>query len=171
MSKGFDWCVARAKDPSASGLTDRDWAKAYEFVSELVFSSVSKELTSASDIDFSIGEDFYTVSLTDVFGNNRTIKIHTDFQPDGDFDYFTCDGCVCDGTLAFMHERIENIAAKVLTLGTADKRYVGKDFTEVWWTVGNFVCLEECSYEFAPEDKPWMKDRITVLLPLRMEVK
>ena len=38
------------------------------------------------------------------------------------------------------------------------------------YTVGDFVLAEELSDEFATKDKPWMKSRFTVMLPIRFNV-
>ena len=38
----------------------------------------------------------------------------------------------------------------------------------VEYIVGNFVVLIEYDGDFVPADKPWMRERTTVLLPIKM---
>ena len=171
MSKGFDWCIARASDPAVSGLADRDWGKAVEVDSERFFDCVEKRFIT--DVD--VKRDGGVIHVVrDVFGIvGKEWAVHLRFDPDADFSYFTYEDSVNDGTFLFANELFDRNAFKVITVSTYEKALedalrVGRD---VYWTIGNFVYLTEYGDEFAPSDKPWMKTRMTVLLPLRMDVK
>lgn len=170
MSKGFDWCIARASDPSASSFSDRDWSKAIErdslpFLAEayLRFVIDDWEVTKT-------GYKYYVRGY--IGGKEREFAVYFIHDPDADFTYFTSESELNDSTMFFEIEMERNLVDKIFTLQTADKSKIenGIDFKEIYWTVGYFVFLSETDEKFAPLDKPWMMTRMTALLPLRMDV-
>lgn len=171
MSKGFEWCIERASDPALSGLSDRDWSKAVEVNSERFFDCIEEKFIS----DIGVRRDDGVLHVVrDAFGiDGKKWTVHLRFDPDADFSYFTSECSVNDGTILFANELFDRNAFKVITMSTYDKVLetalrIGRD---VYWTIGNFVCLLETGERFAPTDKPWVKTRMTVLLPLRMDVR
>ena len=173
MSKGFDWCIARASDPAVSGLADRDWSKAMERDS---WRFISREYSRIVDNEWNdvLDGGWFGFSVSGVIdGKERMFKVYVHHDPDADFTYFSSASELNDSTMMFEIEMERNLVNKVFTLTTADKSKVknGIDFTEIYWTVGDFVFLSETDRKFAPLDKQWMKTRMTVLLPLRMDVK
>lgn len=104
------------------------------------------------------------------------IPIYITYDEDANFEYFTMERCVCDGTLAFMADMMKDCFNKVVGLQTCNVTKIPSDFQEgpfkyeVSYTVGNFVCCEEFG-DFATEEKPWMKSRFTVMLPIKFDIK
>ena len=164
MSKGFELVVNRAR--CGDVFYNRDWSKATEWtITEDMVLAVSDEIKLKWD---NTRERFL---MRNLFGE---FKVSIVCNPDTKFDYYICDSCVCDGTLYFTTDIMRKIVFNVLTVQTYDKRLeeqlFKKDFDEIRWTIGNFAVLSEHGNEFAPEEKPWMKERVTVLLPLKMEI-
>lgn len=158
MSKSLEFCKNIATDPARSSYSDRDWRKAIEFYdTEAIFDKYlhgnrSFTLKGESDgIKISIDVDF-------LFDNNI------------DFDYFTSDSCIHDGTLLFVGELINKCARKVCNLETYYKPLgEPQDRDVLKYNIGNFVILNEYNGDFVPNDKPWLCERTTVLLPIKVE--
>jgi len=149
MSKSFDFVKQR--------YGEADWAQAVEVDAMDIFSKT----IPAGLIDFKKG-------VFRVEHDDRKYDVHVHFDPDADFDYYTTEASANDSTLVFAMELYKKIVAKVITLQTCYKPYEHGNFEEVYWTIGNFVYLgETCE----PQGKPWLTYRMTVLLPLKMEVK
>lgn len=159
MSKSLEFCMAIASDPQRSGYAGRDWSKSIEMDSVGFFDR------------FLNGERNLTMTGTD-----ECDDIHVDisllFDKDANFDYFTSCSYTHDGTLLFITEMMSKLVEKVCCAITYNKTLrAPKSGDTVEYTVGNFVILNEYGEQFAPEDKPWMRERTTVLLPLKMEIK
>lgn len=93
-----------------------------------------------------------------------------------DFEYFTMERCTCDGTLIFMLELVERVFMKVLRCKTINNEKVPSDFNnnpfdyEICYTVGDFVICDEYG-DFGTKEKPWMKSRFTVMLPIKFDMR
>ena len=159
MSKSFEWVKARASNPNVSGLADRDWNKAVEYDAFTIF---KKSI---------YGESENGVVYISVDG--KQFCVHFLFDANAEYDYFTGATELNDGTFFFESAMCLNIADKVCTLQTVNKEKIahGINFSNVYWTIGNFAVLSENGDKFASRDKPWMKTRLTAVLPLKMEVK
>lgn len=158
MSKSLEYCRVVASDKTRSSYADRDWSKATECEAEPIF-----------DLQLE-GERELTVTGTDDRGERFSARLDLVFDPSADFQYFTSESCKHDGTFLFIDELYANCVAKVCCLKTwysfLDTPKAGD---HVRFTVGNFVSLNEYGKEIAPEVKPWMQQRTTVLLPLKVE--
>ena len=116
-------------------------------------------------------------SKAEVNGKEVTgdVVINIRHDENADFEYFTMERCVCDGTLIFMSELVERVFMKVLHCQTVNNKKVVDGFNnnpfnyEVCYTVGNFVACVEYG-DFGTEEKPWMKSRFTVMLPIKFNV-
>ena len=161
MSKSFDFAINRAQNLEVSNLTDRDWSGAYEYNAEQFF---DQRINGAR-----------TCILTgNVDGKEYKFSIKLEFDPDGEFDYFTSSKSVHDGTMIFVSENMESLVRKVLCLNTY---YTPKGKPDngdtVKFTIGNFVILneyDETGENFTPKDKPYLRERTTVFLPLGYDV-
>lgn len=96
------------------------------------------------------------------------------YDPDADFNYFTLETCYCDGTLMFMFDLASRIINKIVNLQTCYSPIV-EEFGEIdinkhiiHYTVGEFVIN---SYYTEYPDKPWMRDKFTVILPVKFEIE
>lgn len=94
---------------------------------------------------------------------------------DEDFQYFIAEEYICDGTMSFHFSLYKEILERLYYLKTFFKKSEPKDLEKNPWkydikyTVGNFVLCSKYSDEFSTEEKPWLKERVAVMLPVRSE--
>lgn len=161
MSKSLDFCKETASDPKRSLIYDRNLEGAIEFDSLHIFDK------------FLNGCRNFQINTSDIDGNNIQINIDLSISPDADFTYFTLCESIHDGTLIFVDELLNNCAYKILSCQTYDKNKPAPENGDtIHYTVGNFVVLMEYDKDgtlFAPQDKKWMSERTTVLLPIIYE--
>jgi hypothetical protein len=161
VSKSLDFCVSTASSPEGSFIYDYRWDNAKELDAEHIFDQYIEK------------ERNFMVTGTASNGERFRSNVILEFNPDADFQYFTSLSCIHDGSLAHLVSLLEKCVSRVCCLGTFYKP-LGEPHNgmTVHIVVGNFVVLNEYDKEgdsFAPEDKKWMCERTTVLLPLRME--
>lgn len=156
MSKSLEFCKMRASNPDTSGYADRNWNNAYELDSSELLSHIltdSKQYQLCGKLEDGTDVE-YTISVT--------------VDPDGEFDYFTSESYLSDGTALFFAEAMERLLQKVLTLQTWNNKIPQpQNSCTIHWTIGNFVYLNEYDGDWVPKDKEWMSMRTTVLLPLK----
>lgn len=158
MSKSFDFCKAVAQDASRSSYADRSWDNAIEYYeTEAIFDEYlhgTRNFSFEGKVDDEV-EICFDVSFS--------------FDGNADFEYFTSESCVHDGTLLFVREVIDRCVRKVCLAQTYNKNIGAPESGDsVQYIVGNFVILTECDGDFMPVGKPWMRVRTTALLPLKM---
>lgn len=92
------------------------------------------------------------------------------YDPDADFEYFTSESSVHDGTLLFEVELIREVVARV-AMGYTYYIPKGIPKNKLKYTIGNIIVLNEYeeSADWIPQNKPWMHQRTTVCLPLKTE--
>lgn len=156
MSKSLDFCKTRALNPETSHWSDRNWNEAQEldispFIDNILGDIRRYKICGKLDDETEVQ---YSVMLT--------------INPDGEFDYFTSDSFLSDGTLLFERESIDKLINKVLTLQTHNiKLGMPTNGCEIHWTIGNFIILHEYDGDWVPEDRQWMRSRTSILLPLK----
>lgn len=161
MSKSFDFCKVIAQDSSRSSYADRSWDNVIEdYETETIFDEYlhgARDFSIEGKVDDEI-EICFDVSVS--------------FDGNADFDYFTSESCVHDGTLLFIREAMDRCVQKVCLAQTYNKN-IGEPESgdSIQYVVGNFVVLTEYDGDFVPKDKPWMRERTTVLLPLKFNKK
>lgn len=158
MSKSFDFCKAAAQNTYRSSYADRSWDNAVEdYETEAVFDEFLRGIRS-----------FHIKGKTDQ-GDEISFEVSLSFDPNADFDYFTSDSCIHDGTLTFIRGAMDKCVRNVCFARTYNKN-VGepKSGDSIKYVIGNFVVLNEYDGQFVPIDKPFMRERTTVLLPLKM---
>lgn len=161
MSKSLDFCKARAANPSLSPYNDRPWDKAVEF----------PETERFFDLALHSQRKFRMVGV-DEHGNKFSLNIELCFDPDADFEYFTSECVTHDGTLIFELELASRIVQKICTGNTYNKsKGAPKSGDTLQYVIGNLVLLNEFDGDFIPPDKPWMAERSTMLLPIKMDIK
>lgn len=158
MGKSLDFCRKIASDSMRSTYSDRAWNTAVEFIgAEAFFDGVLK------------GNREFRLDGTDNNGIDVAVNVKIQFDADADFDYFTSAQRIHDGTLFFVSSALLECVDKIITASTYNKNIgAPQDGDTIEYTVGNFVCLSEYSEKFAPLDKPWLRERTTVLLPIKM---
>ncbi len=95
------------------------------------------------------------------------------YDPNADFEYFTMQRCICDGTFVFFQGLMAECLNKMIHLKTCNvNKTIPKDLSaySIIYTVGDYVLAEEFGKEFSTEDKPWMRCRFTAMLPIKFDV-
>ena len=97
------------------------------------------------------------------------ISVKVTYDPDTDFKYFTTSSSRHDGTMLFIYENIETCLKKILSLQTYDKS-IGlpndANNCNYFYTIGDIVVVNEYGMQFATDEKPWMQQRTTVMIPI-----
>lgn len=161
MSNSLKFCQEIASDPKRSGYFNRDWSKAVELNSEVFFKNVVGNLREWEIKD----------TLKDEL--EKTITINLTINPEADFDYFTSSSSIHDGTLLFNYENIIKCICNVVTGSTYNKKLGEHNNGDIiYYTVGNLIVLDEFDKDgnmFVSEEKPYLRQRTTVLLPIKMK--
>ena len=116
----------------------------------------------------------YTAKTDD--GIIGDISVFVKYDENAEFEYFTMERCVCDGTLLFLYEQGAIIINKIFTLSTFNKEKITNDYEnnpfnyDFYYTVGNFVVCDEHG-DFGTKEKPWMRSRFTTMLPIKFDIK
>lgn len=152
MSKSLEFCKNIALDPNRSSYWQLKPERFYE-------SSTIDFLKYFTKGNFQLGER-YQINGCDVIVN---------YDADTDFDYFTSDSCVCDGSMIFIIELMAKCLNKVINLRTYYS-LLGPPLngTTVNITIGNFVVANYIDRKYATEEKPWRMDKEVVMLPIKM---
>lgn len=160
MSKSLEFCKTRASNPEISCFSDRNWDNA-------------KEVDILPFINEYLGDHrYYELKGLDLDNKELHFNVSITIDPDGEFDYFTSDSFISDGTLLFEGEAIHKLINRVLLSKTYNKDYSPPvNGCNVCWTIGNIIILHEFDGDWIPEDKKWMDMRTTILLPLKYVCK
>lgn len=159
MSKSLEYCKLVASDTSRSNFSDRDWSKTIEV-----------EETENFFDEYLNEERKLKINGTDNDGNKVNLNVELSFDANADFDYFISESSVHDGTLVFELNAMEKCVQKVCCGVTYNKKLLApQNRDSIKFTVGNFVVLNEFGNQFSTDDKPWLQQRTTVLLPLKYE--
>lgn len=162
MNKSIEFIKQRIQSVECQGMENNK----YKSMTELSF----REGCRLCGFDFDSVRS-YKVKYDDEDKEYFTLTI--DYNENTDFGYFTMERCCCDGTFVFYQELIKRVLLKLLNFNTCDK---GVDIPdnlyghEVKYILGNFVLTHEYGNEFSTEEKPWIKSRLSVMLPIKFEV-
>lgn len=160
MSKSLEFCKTRASNPNISCYANRDWSEAREL-------DISNILDTMLEAKRQYVLTWKTDDETDVKYN-----VFITVNPNADFDYFTSESYLSDGTTLFFGESLQRLLKKVLFLQTYNKNLgTPVNGCNIHWTIGNYVYLNEFDGDWISEDKKWMDMRTTILLPLKIEYK
>ena len=161
MSKSLEFCKEIASNPKRSSYSDRDWSKAIE--------SMDTEAYFDKTLN---GQRQVTVSGRDYKNNDFELQVKFCFDKDANFDYFTSESIIHDGTLLFVQDTINACMERVLLGLTYNKEMQPPhDGDTIEYTVGNFVILNEYNNKSFSKSEPHLCSRTTVLLPLKYENK
>ena len=155
MGKSLDFCKRLASDLERSTYCDRDFNFAKEYDNTLdVFEYVLNRKSLSN--------------LTAEW--NNTIHYSIEYDSEADFDYFVSETDMTDGTLVYkmnVEGAVIERVAKCLTYFIPKGAPSSGD--NVKYTVGSLVVIDEWR-NVGTHDKPWMKNRITVMLPVKYDV-
>jgi hypothetical protein len=104
------------------------------------------------------------------------IKLNFKYNPNADFQYFTTESCINDGTFMFYFYLMGKILYKLFNgetiynpLNDEIEKYNGKNI-KILYEIGNFVLGDEYDKNFGTKEKPWMNSRFTVMLPIKCSI-
>ena len=167
MNKSQEFVINCIKDGRCSDdfvleeFEDASCYSPFELLSERFYNSLTenimKTILHGKTIRDDIGE------------SNITVK----YDPDAEFDYFTSDICVHDGSLVFLAEGMCNILNKILSVGTYNISDQPDNWDSHFWdydyeyTIGDFVVVNNFSVMNATKEKPWAMDKQIIALPIK----
>lgn len=155
----------------ASGVCNGMENNKYEHMNEIDFLAIVSKIQFNELVE--VSENLWKTKL--LFDNGKTTEISVKYNPNAQFDYFSTESCRCDGTLLFAIEMCKKIFNKILVGQSCYIPKKPKDIEknpynyDVYFEVGNFVFAEEYGEQFTTKEKPWMKSRFTVMLPIKCD--
>lgn len=166
MGKSLEFVKQRIATGECNGMENNEWKRLNEVPFMDIYNFDIKEkriLPYACEYGYKIDN------------KDKIFTITLNYDPETEFQYFSTNQCVCDGTLMFEIYNMIDIIAKIFKFETYYSPSLPDDFEKYPWrydlvyTVGDFVDGMEINDKFAPEDKPWMTCRFTAMLPIKME--
>lgn len=171
MGKSVDFVKSRIDSGHCNGLENNE----YLAFSEIALEKCTPNLVASDTLEkfFKTKELHYDVKLI-VDSREIPIDVNVIYDPNADFEYFTMERCCCDGAIMYYIDLAEKVLSKVLHLKTCNKNKIPSDWKDInacqfTYTIGNFVLADEHGDEFATEEKPWMKSRFNVFLPIKFD--
>ena len=114
------------------------------------------------------------VDLVDDANPDTDISVTVTYDPNAELGYFTTESSRHDGTMLFVAENIAACLKKILLCQTYDKT-VGMPENPMkchyHYTIGDIVVVNEFGRRFATDEKPWMQQRTTVMIPIAFSYK
>lgn len=162
MDKSLEFVKERITSGRCNGMENNKYKSMIEQDVRELFIGINytKEVTILADIPY-------------LKGDKPCFNIIIKHDPDADFEYFTTQRCNCDGTFVFFQDLMSECIDKMIHLKTCNvNKEIPKDLTgySIIYTVGDFVLEEEFGDEFATKEKPWMRSRFAVMLPIKFDV-
>ena len=170
MGKSLDFIKHRIATGQCNGMENNEWKR----LDEIPFTDVWYNMLFNKDKPNYISLPAYFDVYLDC-DKTKKIVIIIQYDSKSEFQYFITKQCICDSTLLFEIQNMQNIINKIINLETYYSPILPDDFEQYPWkydliyTVGDFVSGMEIDNKFAPEDKPWMTCRFTSMLPVKME--
>ncbi|EOS48293.1 hypothetical protein C810_01383 [Lachnospiraceae bacterium A2] len=143
----------------------------YNHLYEVDFLKISEQIKFSNTVK--VSENLLEVELP--FKDNKGTTISVTRNTEAEFDYMTVERCRCDGTFVFFIDLCKKILEKILKGETCYSPKIPKDAKEklykynIRFEVGNFIFAEEYGEDFTTKEKPWMKSRFTVMLPIKCD--
>ena len=163
MGKSLEFVKERILSSQCNGMENNK----YEFMIEQNTPYIFKEF------QFFKGNDTSKTMKVGVKNSKTLFNIVIEYNPDADFEYFTMQRCNCDGSYIFFQDLMAECLNKMINLKTCNvNKTIPKDLDgySIIYTVGDFVLAEEFGDEIATKRKPWMKSRLTAMLPIKFDV-
>ena len=152
MSKSLEFCKKTALNPERSSYYELNPEKFHEF-NTIDFLKYHAKGNFQLDKQYQLGD----------------YNIIVNYDADTNFDYFTSDSCICDGTIWFVIELMAKCLNKVINLQTYYSSLGTPPIgATVNITIGNFVIANDINRKYATEEKPYLTDKEVVMLPIKM---
>lgn len=176
MSKTNGKSIEFVKKIIKSGRCNGIENDTFKYMNEVNFMHVAEKLKGLDGnlIKFVNNTTHMEVPLVNTDkGEGFKLNINITHNPNAEFDYFTTESCICDGTLAVARDLMIDIVNKLTPFGTCGKiPKEAEDSIEnydIHYTVGDFVVGEEYGKQFATKEQPWLQCEFTVMLPIKCE--
>jgi hypothetical protein len=157
LSYSFEFVRKITADSDRSDWCDRDWDKAYEMDSKIKFQKDNLSLSRISENEN---------------GGTDVCQVNIEVNPDGDFEYCVSESVLSDGTLAHLDGVLNKLYNRIITgISYCKSQELPDKYNSISYTVGNYIILTEHGDKFRTEDKPFLKERISVMLPVRCVFK
>ena len=159
MNKSLEYVKKRIEDGNCNNMTTEEFADMGVTPFKFFFENKSDG----------------TITLASMKDTNEVVA-DLRYDPEADFNYFVTETCVCDGTLMFMTELMSKILVKIQSLGTCYQPAMDSirpdviDNYKMHYTVGDFV-TNSYIVELPDKDRPWMRDKFTVMLPVKFTLE
>lgn len=166
MNKSLNFVKQRISSGLCNNMDIKDFEKIYVCSFKEALKVGSKEIQDAF-------KDNETIITIENGANKKQVSIN--YSPESEFEYFTMESCVCDGTLMFIDELILKILYKLIRSETYNKETAPVDYLEDIWrydiqyTIGDYVINNEYG-DFGTKEKPWMHSRFTAMLPIKCKI-
>nr|DAZ78685.1 MAG TPA: hypothetical protein [Caudoviricetes sp.] len=167
MGKSLEFIKERIKSCGTNGMENNK----YNWIKEQTPFEVLKESLKLAIKDSILCDQIFEYTIL----NKDTFKVKIIYNPDAEYDYFSMQRCLSDGTYAHLYELMEICIENIINLKTYFKSVeIPKDLSghTLIYTIGDFVLASETDKEkFKTEDKPWLDCRFTAMLPIKFEIK
>ena len=169
MNKSLNFVKQRIMSGNCAGMEIKNYSNMFE-VNTRELCRNFKDVFKDDDITF---------RHVEYDADDKKIHFCVDikYDPDYDFEDFITQRCISDGTYFFFLELSANCLNKIMTLKVLNNNQVPHDVSAVWlngknliYTIGNFVWAEEIGQEFSTNEKPWMMDRMSAILPIKLDI-
>ena len=168
MGKSLEFIKERIQSGGTNGMENNKYNKLTE--EQTPFEILEESLKLAITGSILCSQTFEYNIL-----NKGTFKVKIIYNPNAEYDYFTMQCCLSDGTYAHLYELMEICVENIINLKTYFKNVTlpkGLSGHTLIYTIGNFVLTSETDKEkFKTEDKPWLDCRFTAMLPIKFEIK
>lgn len=134
---------------------------------EFVINQINKQNSSYKDRDFT---QAHCCKLHELWFEPHSDKVKIVYSPDDEYQYFIGRSDISDGTSLFFHNLVTDVVSG-LKDGTSYYLPDGyRNYNKTYY-IGDLIVLEEVDDRFAPPEKPWLKQRTTMCLPVRVEYR
>ena len=168
MGKSLEFIKERIQSGGTNGMENNKYNKLTE--EQTPFEILEESLKLAITGSILCSQTFEYNIL-----NKGTFKVKIIYNPNAEYDYFTMQCCLSDGTYAHLYELMEICVENIINLKTYFKNVTlpkGLSGHTLIYTIGNFVLTSETDKEkFKTEDKPWLDCRFTAMLTIKFEIK
>lgn len=170
MGKSLNFVKKRILTGECNGMENNNWV----YLKEVSFLDIwNSEYINLKDHSL---PKIFNYRFENDNNKEHTMDMTLEYNDNADFQYFSTERCICDGTMLFEIENMLHVINKIINLKTYCTDVIfPNDFEDSPWkynlkyTVGNFVIGMEKDDKFSTKDKPWMTCRFTAMLPIKME--
>ena len=169
MSYSLTYCQKIIADPTKFKLCNNNYDKIVEKSTEDFLTYV--DLITPKQIN--LNELRFGFDLSRILNlPPQEITVSFKHDPNADFQHFTYSSCVSDGSGVFKESTIKDLLYYVLNFKRIYPEVCAefKDKDVVHVILGNLVAIHEYDESLATEERPFLRNKTTVLLPFRVDI-